>query len=154
MNIRLATLDDIEPVSGLLTEFFEYNAILQPVNYNLVKESGEYPWTVISSKAGDFIVAEMNNQIIGLVHVEEDSTPSYPSVKHHKYACIVDLVVKEEHRGKGIGHLLLEKVKDWAQDRNLEYLELMVLENNHIGQHFYEQEQFTVVSKTMRLPLL
>lgn len=153
MNIRLATLDDLQSISNLLTEFFAYNAAQQPANYVSVTENGEYPCAVISGNSGDFIVAEIDNEIVGLVHVEQDATPPYPSVKPHKYACIVDFIVKEQYRRKKIGHLLLEKVESWAQSRNLEYIELMVLEKNQIGQNFYEREQFITISRTMRLSI-
>lgn len=151
MNIRLATHDDLRAISNLLSEFFAYNAEQQPENYVAVKESGQYPGSVIDSDTGDFIVAEINNIIVGVVHVEEDTTPPYPSVKPYKFACIVDFIVGKEYRKKNIGHLLLEEVKGWAQSRNLNYIELMVLENNEIGRNFYKREKFVAVSRTMRL---
>lgn len=153
MNVRLAMLDDLQAISNLLTEFFEYNASQQPENYASAIENGEYPCTVINSNMGDFIVAEFDNEIIGLIHIEEDKTPPYPSVKPHKYACIVDFIVKEQYRKQRIGHLLLERAKSWTESRKLEYIELMVLENNQTAQKFYQQEQFTTTSRTMRLSL-
>lgn len=106
---------------------------------------------MIDSSYGDIIVAELDHTIVGFAHVEEDATPSYPSVLPRKFACIVDFIVEQQHRKKGIGQLLLEEVKRWAQMRNLNYIELMVLENNDIGKSFYERENFTTVSRTMRL---
>ncbi len=47
--------------------------------------------------------------------------------------------------------MLLDEAKSWAQSRNLEYLELMVLENNDNGRCFYEKERFVTVSRIMRL---
>ncbi len=151
MNIRLATHDDINAINDLYTEFFAYNAEQQPQYYVATKESGEYPVSVIDSNKGDIIVAETENMIVGLVHVEEDATPPYPSVLSHKFVCIVDFIVNKQYRKNGIGQLLLEKVKDWAKARKLEYIELMVLENNVIGKSFYEREHFVTVSRTMRL---
>ena len=88
---------------------------------------------------------------VGFVHVEEDATPPYPSVLSHRFACIVDFIVHKQYRKNGIGQLLLEEVKRWTQSRNLEYIELMVLENNVIGKSFYEREHFVTVSRSMRL---
>lgn len=82
MKIRLATLTDLPEVSNLLTMFFAYNAAQQSTNYISVTESGDYPRLVINSNKGDFIVAEINDEIVGLVHVEENTTPpmKYPKV--------------------------------------------------------------------------
>jgi hypothetical protein len=42
MEIRLATLDDMEALCALLTEFFAYNAGLQPKYSRAVVERGEF----------------------------------------------------------------------------------------------------------------
>ena len=153
MNIRFATKDDIELISKLFTEFYAYNAIQQPKYYISAKESGEYPDTVINGENGDVIVAVVDDIIIGFIHIEAANTPPYPSVVSHQFACIVDFFVVEQHRKKGIGRLLLEEAKLWARSRQLEYLELMVLENNAGGRNFYERENFSTISQTMRLEI-
>ena len=153
MDIRLAAKDDIKFISNLFTEFYAYNAMQQPKYYISAKESGEYPDMIIDSENGDIIVAVFDDVIIGFIHIEADNTPSYPSVVSHKFACIVDFIVSEQHRKVGIGRLLLEEAKRWAQLRQLEYIELMVLENNAVGRNFYERENFSTVSQTMRLDI-
>lgn len=153
MNIRLALPGDLKAVSDLLTLFFKNNAEQQPENYIAAIDSGEYPNSVIQSDSGDFIIAEINNNIVGILHIEQYETPAYPSVKPRKFACIIDFFVLEEHRRKNIGHMLLEKAKDLAKYEKLEYIELMVLENNSIGRNFYEHEDFVTTSRTMRLDI-
>jgi len=71
MNMRLATNDDIPAISTLYTEFFTYNAAQQPKYYVAVTEDGKYPSTVINSQNSDIIVAEIDQKIVGFVHVEE-----------------------------------------------------------------------------------
>ena len=153
MNIRLAASYDIPAISALYTEFFTYNAAQQPKYYTAATEDGKYPNEVLNSQKGDIIVAEINRKIVGFVHVEEDTTPPYPSVLPHKFACIIDFIVNQQYRRNGIGRLLLNEVKHWAKSRNLEYIELMVLENNDIGRNFYERELFSAKSRTMRLDI-
>ena len=150
MNIRLATNNDVQTICTLFTDFFAYNAVQQPEYYIAAREDGKYPSAVINSQIGDIIVAEIGQRIVGFVHVEEDTTLPYPSILSRKFACIVDFFVDEQHRKNGLGRLLLEEVNRWAQSRNLEYIELMVLENNDIGKNFYERENFATVSRTMR----
>jgi ribosomal protein S18 acetylase RimI-like enzyme len=151
MKIRLATHDDVQAISELYTEFFAYNAEQQPQYYVAARENGKYPAAVIASNKGDIIIAAIDDMVVGFVHVKEDAMPPYPSVLPHKFACIVDFFVKKQYRRNGIGKLLLEEVKHWAQSRNLKYMELMVLENNDIGRIFYEREHFATVTRIMRL---
>lgn len=153
MNIRLAAPDDVQTISDLFTEFFAYNAEQQPEYYVAISEKGKYPGTVINSDNGDIIVAEIGDVIVGFIHIEEDATLPYPSILPRKFACIVDFIVTHQYRGTSIGHLLLEEAKHWAKSRDLEFLELMVLENNAAGIGFYEREQFVTVSRTMRLDI-
>jgi len=153
MNIRLATKDDTKFISELYTEFYVYNAAQQPQYYVPATEIGKYPNTIIDSKDGDIIVAVADDVIVGFIHIEADRTPSYPSVVPRRFACIVDFIVAEQHRKTGIGRLLLEEAKLWASSRQLEYLELTVLENNDVGRSFYERENFSAVSQTMRLDI-
>ena len=151
LNIRLANTNDIISICRLYDEFFMYNNMQQPFFYVGVKESGNYPISIIEETTGDIFVSEIDKNIIGFINVEEDKTPNYPSVVQHKFACIHDFYVKPEHRKKGIGKLLLEKAKEWSIQRKLEYLELFVLEENEIGRSFYEKEGLTTTSRTMRL---
>lgn len=151
INIRLATREDVQKISAPYDDFFAYNAAQQPEYCVAATETGDYPNSVIESGGGDIIIAESVDAVIGFVHVEENATPPYPSVFPHKYACIVDFFVMEQYRRNGTGRLLLDEVKRWAKLRNLEYLELVALENNGIGRRFYEREHFITASRTMRL---
>lgn len=153
MIIRLAVDNDVPMLSALYTEFFAYNSLQLPQDCFAAKENGKYPATVINGKSGDIIVAEIDLKIVGFVHIEEESTLPYASVVPHKFACVVDFFVNEQYRKNGIGRLLLAEVRNWAQARNLEYLELKVLEKNDIGRNFYERENFLTMSRTMRLEI-
>ncbi len=74
-------------------------------------------------------------------------------VRPYRFGCIVDLFVGERYRQQGAGQLLLEACKRWAREHKLDYIELMVLENNKDGIRFYARERFAAVSRTMRLEL-
>jgi ribosomal protein S18 acetylase RimI-like enzyme len=153
MYIRLATLDDIEPICKLYNEFFAYNADLQPAYYKAEKESGEYPRGTITGEKSDIFLAIEKDTVVGLVHIREAQTPPYNAFVPHNYAEIVDFITTEKYRKKGIGAKLMDAAKQWAKMRNLDYIELFVLSNAKDGFHFYERKDFVVTSHTMRCPL-
>ena len=150
MEIRLATLNDIEPICRLYNEFFAYNAQLQPKYCNAGKEYGEYPASVIENSDSDIFLAVNAGSIVGLIHVREAKTPPFDSIVQHKYAEIIDLIVTASFREKGVGSLLLDTAKKWSKARNLDYIELIVLSNAKAAIHFYDREGFDIVSHTMR----
>jgi ribosomal protein S18 acetylase RimI-like enzyme len=154
MNItRLATLNDIDSLCRLYTDFHDYNASQQPNFSAAVIESGDYSKASIESDTDDIFVAIADDNIVGFVHVLETSTKPYPSIVAHKYAEIIDFFVLDDYRKKGIGKQLLNDVKNWAKSRGLEYIELMALSNNDLGIGFYVHEGFEIASHNMRLSI-
>lgn len=150
MNTRIAISDDLPSLKKLYDEFYAYNAEHQP-NYCLPAiESGHYPQSVIDGDGGDIFVVEVKGAIVGFIHVEKDETPPFPSVAPHKFASIIDFFVKPQYRKRGMGKALLESAKEWARERRLDYIELLALKENKIGQKFYERENFEISSHTMR----
>ena len=150
MKTRIAISNDIPSLKKLYDEFYAYNAEQHPNYYLPAIESGHYPQSVIDGDGGDIFVVEIKGAIVGFIHVEKDETPRFPSVTPHKFASIIDFYVKPQYRKRGMGKDLLESVKEWARQRSLDYIELLVLKENKIGQKFYERENFETSSQTMR----
>ena len=150
MEIKLATLSDVQPICKLLNEFFLYNANLQPEYCNAANELGSYPESVIKSKTADIFIAIDNGEVIGMLHISETQTPPYDSVVPHRYAEIIDLMATASYRRKGVGSLLMNAAKEWSRERGLDYIELFVLSNAEGGKSFYENEGFEIVSHNMR----
>ena len=153
MEIKLVTLNDIEPIRQLNHEFWIYNAKLQPEYYKEATENGEYPKSVIAGEDSDIFLAVENDRVMGLIHVREAQTPPYPPIVQHKYVEIVDLIVSALYRRKGIGSKLLDTAKEWGWRRNLDYIELLVLSDAKGEFSFYKQYGFDTVSHTMRYTL-
>jgi len=150
MEIREAIQSDIEQICLLYNEFFAYNAKMDPVYCKAGKETGEYPKSVIEDTGSDLIVAVENGDLLGFIHIKEGRTPPYDALMQNHYAQIIDFIVTAEHRKKGIGKKLMDAAKEWAVKRELDYIELFVLQNAKSEHHFYERNDFTTVMQTMR----
>ena len=146
-------LEDIKQICGLYNEFFKYNEKLQPEYCKAGIESGVYPKSVIESSNADIFIGIENNVIIGFVHIKEAQTPAFDSVVPHNYAEIIDFMVTASHREKGVGSRLVDSVKMWCKQRNLDYIELAVLSNAKEAICFYEQKNFTTTTHIMRCTL-
>ncbi len=148
--MRIAVQDDVENICRLYNEFFAFNANQQPQYYKGTIESGKYPKSVIESNTED---AKEGNEVVGFIHVSEDKTSPFETFIQHKFANIINLFIESSFRKKGVGKLLLDSAKQWAQIRELDYLELNVLAQNKNGIQFYEHEEFETVSYIMRCTL-
>jgi GNAT superfamily N-acetyltransferase len=153
MEIRLATQNDIAKICLLYNEFFAYNAQIDPVYCKAGKETGEYPKSVIESSSCDIIIAVENDDVIGLIHIKEAKTPPYDALVQNHYAQIIDFVVTESQRKKGVGTKLMSFAKTWANERGLDYIELFVLDGAKNEHRFYEHNGFKTVLHGMRCML-
>jgi len=153
MEVRIATLNDVEQLCPLFTEFFAYNAMLQPEYCKASIESGEYPKTVINDDDADILIAVDKGVLVGYIHIRESKTLPYDPIVQHKYAEIIDFMVSDSNRRKGVGLLLMDAAKKWGAKRNLDYIELFVLSNAKEANAFYHKYGFETKSHTMRYTL-
>ena len=153
MEIRHAVHSDIEQICLLYNEFFAYNAEIDPVYCRAGKEYGEYPKSVIESSDSDLIVAVLGDEIIGFIHIKEGKTPPYDALMQNHYAQIIDFIVTAAYRKQGAGTKLMDAAKQWANERELDYIELFVLQGAVGERRFYENADFAPVMQTMRCML-
>ena len=76
------------------------------------------------------LVAEEDDNIVGFVHAVWD--------KELEHGDILRLYVHPDHRGVGLGSRLFEEIKDELTAVGVERLRAMVLEDNELGNAFYD----------------
>ncbi|WP_155590939.1 GNAT family N-acetyltransferase [Lysinibacillus cavernae] len=151
MEIKIATLDDIQQIEVLYQELFLEMSILQPKYIRPAKQDVNFIRYTIIEDDSDIFIACIHNQIVGFLLVQETTTPSYSCLVEHKYAFIIDVIVGKHYQSQGIGSALLAEAKKWANDRKLDYLELNVLTENKGAKTLYERHGFKDTNQTMRL---
>src|SRR5580698_9061446 len=112
MNIRLATLDDIEPIMNLVRE-------IVPV----MRAAGNFQWDDVYPNAKVFNqdvmleqlwVAEVDSMVAGFAAITTDQEPEYANVGWdiNETAIVTHrLAVNPKHRGKGIAAALLAQAE-------------------------------------------
>lgn len=118
------TLQDFEEIKENLILDFDDFWIPEILKSELLSENKKY------------IVAKLNNQIIGFAGV----------LLGLDEAEIMNIVTKKEMRKKGVGTLLLEKIIQIARDQKLEKIFLEVNENNIQAIKLYEKFGFEKIS--------
>ena len=152
MKIEKAKIKDIDEIKQLYQVLFLDMANLQPEYFKAAKQDEKFLKMIIESDDSDILVAK-NQKIIGLVLVQKQQTPPYSCLVEHSYTYLMDLVVDVDFRGQGIGKQLIESVKNWTLERNLEYIELNVLSENKKAINLYKKINFKEKMKTMRMKL-
>lgn len=153
MKIRKATAADMNSICRLYDTLFQEMADLQPDYFQKTSQNREFLTSIIEGEASDVLLAEEGDHLAGFALVQENHTPPFGCLVQHRYAYLMDACVAEEERSRGTGSLLIEAVKAWAEERQLDYVELNVLGNNTRAIALYEREGFEEEMRTMRCKL-
>jgi Acetyltransferase, GNAT family len=81
------------------------------------------------------MVAELNQQIVGMCTAQILVSTAEGGI----VALIEDLIVKDSHRGQGLGKKLLSAIEDWALAQGVRRLQLLADRNNTPALNFYQK---------------
>ena len=147
-TVRKATLEDL-PV---LLEF-EQGLIKVERPMDPTIREGEISYydvgEFIRSDDAEVFVVEQEGRILasGCVRIK----PDRHYLKHKRMGHLGFMFVPEEHRGKGLNGLIIEKLVDWCKSRDLQELRLDVYQSNAPAIRAYEKAGFSKHLITMRL---
>jgi GNAT superfamily N-acetyltransferase len=131
MLIRKGTPEDIPALLSLIKELADYERAPGEVivNEKILLEDG----FGVSPQFG-FFVAEENSNVLGIALY-------YPRYSTWKGKCfhLEDIIVREEHRCKGIGKLLFDAVVRMCNEEGVKRLHWQVLDWNEPGINFYKK---------------
>ena len=119
------------------------NTLSNQLGYPLsIEQTLQNIYAVLESKDHTAFVAEYENKIVGWI-----GSSQAIMIEVMPHCEINGLVIDQDHRGMGIGKLLIDKVKRWAMEKN----------NTKIGLHcnvkrteahlFYEHLGFTEIKQ-------
>lgn len=147
-TLRKASLDDL---STLLE--FEQGLIHAERPMDPTIREGQISYydigAFISAKDSEVIVAEFEGEIVasGYARIKVDR----PYLKHHKQGYLGFMFVTEAHRGNGLNGLIIEKLVQWCQSKDIYEIRLDVYEENPQAIRAYEKVGFKKHMITMRL---
>lgn len=153
MKIRKATVEDIDAINKLFFELDTDAINMQPEHFQRGSRTFDYLSGLINEEKSDFLLAVIDEEIIGFSLLFEKETPNINLLVPCKYAYIQDFVVAEKHRNNGVGAELMEKSKQWAKERGMDYLRLSVLPGNKDAQRFYNHHGLNEQMITMECSL-
>ncbi|MGV3587186.1 MAG: GNAT family N-acetyltransferase [Adhaeribacter sp.] len=97
---------------------------------------------ILKSKTDLALVAEINSQVVGWIH-------AFYAVRLEsgRFVEIGGLVVDAQHRGKGIGKILIAAVKQWAGQYQTTHIKVRCNTKRFASHQFYRQAGFTEVKE-------
>ena len=138
MQIRAAKPGDEQAIFSLIKELALYEKAPEQVSNSAEQLSQD----LFKSFVCEAIVAENNKEIIGFA-LYYTAYSTWKGVSLY----LEDFYVKENHRNKGIGNMLFEKVVEIAKDKKVKRMDWQVLEWNALALGFYEKKEAELSSE-------
>ena len=140
IKIRKASLKDFGEIAELAKETIEFHSKYEPELYNY-KNSGKFYSKHLKDAIKDkdilFFVAQDGEKICGYIYGLASAW--YPG---YLIGNIIDLIVGKNHRGKGMGKALLEKMILSLKKKGCKQVEIQVEVENKNALGLYESLGF------------
>ncbi|MEH0155268.1 GNAT family N-acetyltransferase [Limibacter armeniacum] len=153
--VRKANSNDYEAICRLLQQLDELHIELYPeIFQRIAGPPREYDQVLkwIENPDSEIIIVETEFQkVVAVMKLIIENSPQYANFKQEKYLLIDEIVVDDAYRSKGTGSLLIDEARDWAEQRNLNHIELNVYDRNKGSLKFYEKLGFETLKRRMKL---
>lgn len=152
VRIRPATLDDSADLAELFRQLDHVHHEGLPLVFQDAEapaRSADYLEGLLADPAVALLVAEIDDLVVGLAHVQEVTLAGNSYFLPARYAQVRDLVVHECHRHLGLGGALLAEAERWAESRGIGEVRLMVWDFCGSALPFYEPLGYGTLNRTM-----
>ena len=148
--VRLPRLQDYERVSQIMDQVQQLHVEWRPDVYKPASPLITMDMFEAILKDGNWYVAEADGVVVGILELMKRHVES-PAQVTKDVLFISTMAVDEKYRGKGIGHLFFEKVKQLKQEKEYDTIELQVNAKNRLAYEMYRKYGFTEKSINMEL---
>ena len=152
--IRIADLSDIDKITEINKQLHQFHCEMEPETYKMPDDEvfSDFLMSALGNKNNEIFVYDDDGVIKGYALISKmlRDTP----LKICKKVCLVDqLAVVEKYRHQGIGTKLLEHIKTYVKDNNLDVLKIGVRAENNNAYKLYEKMGFEPQLITMEIKL-
>lgn len=148
--VRLPRLQDYERVSKIMDQVQQLHVEWRPDVYKPASPLITMDMFEAILKDGNWYVAEADGVVVGILELMKRHVES-PAQVTKDVLFISTMAIDEKYRGKGIGHLFFEKVKQLKQEKGYDTIELQVNAKNRLAYEMYRKYGFTEKSINMEL---
>lgn len=151
MNVRKATLDDIDAITALLSQVLEVHAKARPDLFvsGTVKYNKSELADIISNEATPVFVCEDDSLVLGHAFTEITVNTQQTMLKGMKSMYIDDICVDEKARRKNVGTMLYDHCIEYARKIGCYDVTLNVWEGNDSAKQFYQSMGMRVRKTTL-----
>ncbi|HBV87907.1 MAG TPA: GNAT family N-acetyltransferase [Desulfosporosinus sp.] len=156
VTIRKAVISDYESLCEIYVEIDEQHRINHPelfIKPDEYARAKEYIQEMINDSNKALFVADVDSKVVAFAECYIQQSSNFPVIKKREWVQLDGIAVKKEYQNRHIGSLLLEKITEWANSKDIQRIELKVYSFNKNAEDFYSEKGFQVLSKVMYMDL-
>ena len=141
MNIRKVNINDYKDIVNLYKQLFDSEKKFDDNivrTYKIDEKEEKRIKKSIKSRKGIFLVAEIDNKIVGLI----DGYIMESIYYNEKISYLAHLCVDEKYRNKEIGSKLIEEFSEISKKKGAKYIKLNAFEENIPAVSLYRKHGF------------
>ena len=150
ITIRTPQMQDYDRFSAIMDQVQQMHVEWRPDVYKPASPLITMDMFEAILKDENWYVAEADGVVVGILELMKRHVES-PAQVTKDVLFISTMAVDEKYRGKGIGHLFFEKVKQLKQEKGYDTIELQVNAKNRLAYEMYRKYGFTEKSINMEL---
>jgi GNAT superfamily N-acetyltransferase len=135
VSIRVAGIQDVAAVAGLLSDLFEQEADFTP---ELARQARGVRQIIEHPEIGQIFVLELDHQIVGSVSLLYTVSTALGG----RVAWLEDFIIAANFRGRGYGTRLLQEVLEQARAQQCLRVQLLTDKDNTKAQAIYRRAGF------------
>ncbi len=156
MAVRRAEIKDIPRLEEILYQVHDVHARVRPDLF--IPGKKKYTAEELEALIGSedtiiFVCTDDTGLIMGYAFCMDKTYPGNHSTNPDKMLYIDDLCVDEKFRGKHVGRILCEYVKEYAKEKGYQRITLNVWEFNTGARAFYDALGFEPLKTVMEMRL-
>lgn len=152
MEVRLATLADVESISALNMDVQNIHAEALPHIFKHISDPGfAVPYVTEQMNQPDnyFFIANINGEDVGYIFAHVTRRPDSAYMHPWNFVYINQISVKPAYQGRGCGAALIQAVRDLAREQGITTVAIDTWFFNEKAQTFFAHEGFTMFNMRM-----
>ena len=142
VDIRKATPADVGSLADIYQASAEHHQRLDPSLYSTpdyLALRERYAKRLPLPGDEEILVAEVDGEVVGWIEMLLRPATGQPRMMRDALSVALDIAVLPEHRGHGVGSLLVEAAETWATERGAEVMTLSTHVANFDAIRFYQE---------------
>lgn len=154
-EIRFAREDELEAVNRLRREVNDLHVSGRPYIFKpgFQEALRQYIYQIWADPAQEIVVAAQDGEIRGFAVLHEIRKPENPFMRERHFLDVDEFCVAAAYRRQGIATAMIGFIREWAQQKGFERLELNMWEFNQDALKCYEAVGFSTYRRYMEIDL-